>query len=66
MEPGDISDEETPLSNPKMKDLMRNAQSKVISMLVAVKTKDGMRQGAVMSLIKRFGMTHSTIYQLWE
>ena len=62
MESGDAFNEDMPPSNPKKKDLTRNAQSKAISMLVAMKTKDGLRQGAVISIAKRFGMAHSTIY----
>ena len=35
-------------------------------MLVAMKTKDSLRQGAIMSIAKRIGLACSTIYQLWE
>ena len=66
MESGDASNEEAPLSHPKRKDLTRNAQLEVISMLVAIKMEEGRRQGAVMSIAKRFNMACSTIYQLWE
>ena len=66
MESGDASNEETPLSNPNRKDRTRNAQWKAISMLVAMKTEDSLRQGTVMSIAKRFSMVCGTIYKLWE
>ena len=42
MESGDSSEEEAPLSNPTRKDLMRKEWSKAVSMLVAMKTEDGL------------------------
>ena len=35
-------------------------------MLVAMKTKDGPRRGAIMFITKKFGMAHCTVYCLWE
>ena len=35
-------------------------------MMVAMKTEDSLRRGAVMSITKRFGIACSTIYWLWE
>ena len=66
MESGDASDEETALRNPKRTDLTQKEQSKVISILVALKTEDGLRRGAIMFVAKRFGVACCTIYQLWE
>ena len=62
MDSGDASNKEAPPSNFKRKDLIRKAYSKVTSMLVAMNTEDSLRQGAVMSITKRFGMACSTIY----
>ena len=45
MESGDTSDEEAPPSIPKGRELMRNAWLEVISMLVALKTEDSLKQG---------------------
>ena len=42
MESRDDSDEVAPLSNPKRKDLMRKVWLKVISIFVAMKTKDSL------------------------
>ena len=36
---------------------MRKEQSKVISMLVAMKTEDGPRRGAIMAIAKKFGLS---------
>ena len=45
---------------------MQKEWAKAISMLVAIKTEDGLRRGAVMSIMIRFGMAHCTIYHLWD
>ena len=58
----DASNEEVPLSNPKRKDLTRNAWLKAISMLVAMKTEDDLRQGTVMFITERFSVACSTIH----
>ena len=58
----DASDEEAPPSNPTRKDLTRNMWLEAISMLVAMRMEDGLRQGALMATAKRFGMAHSTSY----
>ena len=47
MKIGDSSDEETPPSNPNRKALVRKEQSKAVSMLVAMKTKDRVRRDAI-------------------
>ena len=56
MESGDTSDEEAPPCDPKRKDLMQKEQSKVISMLVAMETKDSLRRGAITVIAKNFGL----------
>ena len=35
---------------------MQKQQAKVISMLVAMETKDGLRRGAIMVIAKEFGL----------
>ena len=43
---------------------MRKEQSVVLSMLVTMKTNDGMRRGAIMFVTKIFGMACCTVYHL--
>ena len=45
-----------PPCDHKRKDLMQKEQSKVISMLVAIETKDGLRRGAIMVICQRIGL----------
>ena len=66
MESGDSSDEESPPSNSNRNGIMRKEQSKVVSMLVAMKTEDGLRRGAIIVIAKRFGMACCSVYHLWE
>ena len=64
MESGDASDEEAPPCDPKRKDLTQKEQSKVISMLVTMETKDSLRRGAIMVITKKLAwhvQTYSTI-----
>ena len=63
---GDSSDKEAPPSNPNRKELMRKEQLAVVSMLVAMKTDNSLRRGAIMFITKKFGMAHFTVYHLWE
>ena len=53
MESGDASNEEAPPCDPKRKDLMQKEWSKVISMFVAMETKDLLRRGAIMVVTKK-------------
>ena len=66
MESGDSSDEEAPPSNPNMKDLLRKEWSEAVSMLVAMKTQDGLRRGSIMFVTKKFGVACCIVYHLWE
>ena len=56
MESGDASNEEAPPCDPQRKDLIQKEQSKVISMLVAMETKDGLRRGAIMVIAQKIGL----------
>ena len=53
MESGDASNEEAPPCDPKRKDLMQKEWPKVISMFVAMETKDVLRSGAIMVVTKK-------------
>ena len=66
MESGDSSDEEAPPSNSNMKDLLRKEWSKAVSMLVAMKTQDGLRRGSIMFVTKKFGVACCIVNHLWE
>ena len=59
MESGDASNEDTPPCVPKTKDLMQKEQSKAISMLVAMETKDGLRRCAIMVITKKISLAHA-------
>ena len=56
MESGDASNEEAPLCDPKSNNLMQKEQSKVISMLVDMETKDGLKRCVVMVITKKIGL----------
>ena len=64
MESGDTSDEEAPPCDPKSNNLMQKEQSKVISMLVDMETKDSLKRHAIMVIAKKLAwhmQTYSTI-----
>ena len=64
MESGDASDKEAPPCDPKNNNLMQKEQLKVISMLVDLETKDGLKGGAIMVVTKKLAwhmQTYSTI-----
>ena len=64
MESGDASDEEASPCDPKSNNQMQKEQSKVISMLVDMETKDGLKRRAVMVVAKKLAchvQTYSTI-----
>ena len=46
--------------------MMKHAQLQMISMLQAMDTDDGLQQGSITTITKRFNMAHSTVYRLWE
>ena len=56
MESGDASNEEAPPCDPKSNNQMQKEWSKVISMLVAMETKDGLRRCAIMVVAKKIGL----------
>ena len=61
MESGDASNKEAPPCDPKRKALMQKEWLKVISMLVAMETKDGLRRGATMVIAKKIGLAHADL-----
>ena len=64
MESGDASNEEAPPCDPKSNNLMQREWLKVISMLVGMETKDGLKRGAIMVITKILDwhvQTYSTI-----
>ena len=56
MESGDASNEQAPPCDPKRKDLMQKEWLKVISMFVAMETKDVLRRGAIMVVTQKIGL----------
>ena len=64
MESGHASDKEAPPCDPKSNSLMQKEQLKVISMLVDMETKDGLKRHAIMVIAKKLAwhvQTYSTI-----
>ena len=59
MESGDASDEEAPPCDPKSNNLMPREWAKVISMLVAMETEDGLRRVAIMVVTRKIGLAHA-------
>ena len=59
MESGDASDKEAPPCDPQRKDLMQKEWLKVISMLVAMETKDSLGRGVIMVIAKEIGLAHA-------
>ena len=59
MESGDASDKEASPCDPKSNNQMQKEQSKAISMLVDMETKDGLN--AVMVVTIKIGLTHADL-----
>ena len=57
MESGDDSDEEAPPCDPKSNNPTKKERSKVISMVVDMETKDGLKSHAVMVVAKKIGLS---------
>ena len=58
MESGDVSDEEAPPCDSKSNNLMQIEQSKVISMVVDMEIKDGLKRHAV---TKKIWLAHADL-----
>ena len=56
MEFGDASNEEAPPPNPKKREMLKPAWLQMISMLQAMDTDDGLKQGLITTIAKRFDM----------
>ena len=61
MESGDASSNEAPPCDPKSNNLMQKEQLKVISMLVDMETKDGLKRHAIMVITKNIGLAHADL-----
>ena len=61
----DASDEEASPTNPKKREMLKNACHQIVSMLQAMETSDCLCQGSVTSITKRFSMACSMVYILW-
>ena len=66
MEFGDASDEETPPGPPKNKDLLRNLQVQIVSMLQGLENDGSLRRGSITAIAKRFGVARCTVHCLWK
>ena len=61
MESGDASNEDAPPCDPKSNNLTQKEWSKVISMLVDMETKDGLKRHAIMVITKKNGLAHADL-----
>ena len=61
MESGDTSDKEAPPCNPNSNNLIQEEWSKVISMLVDMEIKDGLKRRAVIVVTKKNGLAHADL-----
>ena len=61
MESGDASDEEAPPCDPKSNNLMQKERLKVISMVVDMETKDGLKRHAVMVITKKIWLARADL-----
>ena len=62
MESGDAPDKEAPPScDPKSNNLMKTEQLKVISMVVDMETKDGLKRCAVMVIAQKIQLAHADL-----
>ena len=61
MESGDASDEEASACDPIRNNQMQKEQSKAISMLVDMETKDGLKRRAVMVVAEKIGLPHADL-----
>ena len=61
MESGDASDREAPPCDPKSNNLMQKEWLKVISMLVDMETKDGLKRCPIMVITKKIGLVHAAL-----
>ena len=66
MEFEDASNEDAPPPNPKKREMMKHAQLQMISMLQVMDTDNGLKQGLISTIAKRFDVAHSMVYRLWE
>ena len=66
MELGDTSNEEVSPPQPKKREMSKNQQIQMVSMLQTLETEDGMRRGAFTIVAKCFGMACSTVHYLWN
>ena len=61
METGDASDEEASPCDPISNNQMQKEQSKEISMLVDMETKDGLKRRAVMVIAEKIGLPRADL-----
>ena len=66
MEFGDASDEETPPTAPKNKDLPRNLWVQIVSMLQGLENDGSLQRGSITAIAKRFGVACCTVHRLWK
>ena len=66
MELGDTSYEEASPPQAKKREMSKNWQIEMVSMLQMLETADGMRRGAFTIVAKCFGMAHSMVHCLWN
>ena len=66
MELGDTSNKEASPPQAKKREMSKNRQIQMISMLQMLETEDGMRRGAFTIVAKCFGVAHLMVHCLWN
>ena len=66
MELGDTSDEEASPPQLKKREMLKNQQIQMVSMLQTLQTENGMRRGAFTIVAECFGVARLTVHCLWN
>ena len=61
MESGDASDKEAPPCDPKSNNPTQKERTKAISMVVEIKTEDGLKRHAIMVIAKKIQLAHADL-----
>ena len=62
MELGDSSNEEAPPPCPRKREMLKNSQLQMISILQGMQDNDGLQRGSITIVAKRFDVACSTVY----
>ena len=66
MELGDTSNEEASPPQPKKREMLKNRQIQMVSMMQMLQMDNGMRRGAFTIVANCFSMAHLMVHYLWN